>query len=245
MTQPKYYALEDLVMMIDEPNRSAIKEFVLSKRRVLRSSVGSTNNHQTWSSGWWDHTTEVMNLAVLLYSLLNSLRPLPFSLSDLLLVLFMHDIEKPWKYLARDGQLDHRPGMETKAGHQAFRMEIAKSWNIQLTDMHVNGIKYAEGELDDYNPRRRVMSPLAAVAHMCDNPSARLWPKHPFVKNDPWMGAKRLKKSHAFDEPSGAQRIADTPTPAKTAPSEATKRVRREEGPPGDCGVGCGCGFCN
>ena len=35
-----------------------------------------------------------MNIAVVLYERLNSIRPLPFSLSDLLLVVYLHDVEK-------------------------------------------------------------------------------------------------------------------------------------------------------
>ncbi len=39
-----------------------------------------------------------MNLAEIFYEQMNSRRRLSFSLSDALLVLFLHDIEKPWKY---------------------------------------------------------------------------------------------------------------------------------------------------
>jgi hypothetical protein len=39
-----------------------------------------------------------MNIAIELYKNLGSHRPLPFSLSDVLLILYLHDLEKPWKY---------------------------------------------------------------------------------------------------------------------------------------------------
>jgi hypothetical protein len=39
-----------------------------------------------------------MNTAVILYHTFGQLRPMPFSLSDALVVLFVHDLEKPWAY---------------------------------------------------------------------------------------------------------------------------------------------------
>ena len=233
MTQPKYHSLFELVSLIDEPNQVAILRFINANRAVLQEACGSSHNHQAWKGGWWDHITEVMNIAVVLYPVLNALRPLPFTLSDALLVLFMHDIEKPWKYEENDGVRVHRTGMETKAKHQQFRMQVAGSWDITLADEHVNGIKYAEGELDDYTPRHRVMGLLASFVHMCDVSSACLWPNHPLAEDDPWQSARR---------------IAYTPEPvrdARPAVSEAVQSARRTEKPPGDCGVGCGCGFCN
>lgn len=133
-----------------------------------------------------------MNAAILLYGTLNGARPLPFLLSDLLLVVYLHDVEKPWKYeLGSDGQLQHRPGMETKDQHQYFRMQKLAEYGVLLTPEQENGIKYAEGEGSDYSSRRRVMGPLACVAHMCDVASARLWFDHPLPADDPWAGAKR------------------------------------------------------
>ena len=136
-----------------------------------------------------------MNLAITVYPVLYRLRPLPFSLSDALLVLFMHDIEKPWKYIEKDGKKETRLGMLTKKSSQDFRLMIADTWDIKLSEAHVNGIKYAEGELDDYTPHQRTMFPLAAFAHMCDVWSARGWHSHPLIENDPWLGATRIKKT--------------------------------------------------
>jgi len=45
-----------------------------------------------------------MNIATELYKNLGSHRPLSFSLSDALLILFLHDLEKPWKYAGNEQQ---------------------------------------------------------------------------------------------------------------------------------------------
>lgn len=188
----QYASIDDLVQLITEPNRTAIKRILADNRALFRKAQGSTHNHQAWPGGYLDHVTEVMNVAKVLYWTLDTLRPLPFSLSDILLVVFLHDIEKPWKYeIGPDGQLQHKATMLTKADHQRFRMAKLTEYGVVLNDDHENGLKYAEGELDDYSSRERKMRPLAALAHLCDVTSARVWFDHPAHTDDPWKGAKR------------------------------------------------------
>lgn len=191
---PRYLAMEELIACIDEPNRSSCQRILADNQEIFSTVQGSTNNHQAWPGGYYDHVHEIMNIAFGLYAHLSTLRPLPFSLSDLLLVVFLHDIEKPWKYeLRADGQLYHRAGLDTKAEHHAFRMQKLAEYGVVLTDEQLNGLKYVEGELADYTNRRRMMGPLAAVAHMCDVASARLFPEHPWEADDPWQGACRIR----------------------------------------------------
>lgn len=191
---PKYYTIEEMLEMIDEPNQSACCRILADNRKLFQTVYGSTNNHQNWPGGYFDHVQEIMNIAIILYNQLNFVRPLPFSLSDLLIVVYLHDIEKPWKYeLHEDGQLYHKATFQNKAEHQQFRMAKLTEYGVVLTPNQENGIKYAEGELNDYSSRSRVMSPLACVAHMCDVASARLWFAHPAQENDPWSGAKRIR----------------------------------------------------
>jgi hypothetical protein len=180
--KPKYYTVEHMIEMIDEPNGSACTHILADNRKLFQMVQGSANNHQNWPGGYFDHVQEIMNIAIVLYGQLNVIRPLPFSLSDLLLVVYLHDIEKPWKY-----QYDLQ-----KEDHQRFRTAKLAQYGIVLTPEQKNGMKYVEGESSDYTNRRRVMGPLACVAHMCDICSARLWFDHPFEDGDPWPGAKRV-----------------------------------------------------
>jgi hypothetical protein len=192
--KPVYHSIEQMLDLIDEPNRSGCQQLLADNHKLFQTVQGSTHNHQNWPGGYLDHVQEIMNIAVVLHERLNSIRPLPFSLSDLLLVVYLHDIEKPWKYeLGVDGHLQHKPTMRSKKEHQMFRLSKAAQYGIVLYPEHCKGIYYAEGELDDYSNRRRVMSPLACVAHMCDVASARLWFDHPMEANDPWPGAKRIR----------------------------------------------------
>ncbi len=193
--QAKYYTVEEMFEMIDDPNRSSCKKILEENRKLFQTVQGSTHNHQNWPGGYIDHVQEIMNITVFQYQAMHRRRPLPFSLSDLLLVVYLHDVEKPWKYdLGQDGQLEYKSSMKTKVDHQRFRMSKLKEYGIVFTSEQENGMKYAEGELGDYSNLRRVMGPLAAVAHICDVTSSRVWYNHPREVNDPWEGAKRNRK---------------------------------------------------
>lgn len=189
----KYFTIEQMIEMVDVPNRAPCSRILIENRELFQVAQGSTNNHQNWPGGYLDHVQEAMNIAIVLHEQLSSLRPLPFSLSDLLLVIYLHDIEKPWKYELCDGKLHHKPSLQTKEAHQRFRMEKLAEYGITFTPDHENGMKFAEGELNDYSNQHRAMGPLATVAHMCDVASARLWFDHPLQENDPWPGAKRIR----------------------------------------------------
>lgn len=192
--QPPYLAIEDLVDLIDEPNRSACRKLLADNRALFEKVQGSTHNHQAWPGGYVDHVTEIMNVALVDYRAWADVRPWPFSLSDALLVVFLHDVEKPWKYeLGEDGQLRHLPAFATKEDAHRFRAAKLAEYGIALTPEQQNGLRYVEGELDEYSSRRRVMGPLAAFCHRCDVASARIWHDHPAADGDPWSGAARRR----------------------------------------------------
>lgn len=144
----------------------------------LASAQGSMHNHQAWPGGYLDHVAEVVDLAFVQYEALSKIRPLPFTLSEALLVLFLHDIEKPWKY-GKGHRFLH------KLDRHLFRMKLIKDSGIELTSEQENAIKYVEGEGDDYTPGERVMGPLAAFCHTCDVLSARMWWDEPKAPESP------------------------------------------------------------
>jgi hypothetical protein len=184
-----YYALEQMLEMIDEPNRTACQNILNDNLELFKNVQGSAYNHHTWIGGYYDHIMDVMNIAIVLYERLNSLRPLPFSLSDVLLVLYLHDIEKPWRYDLIDGKLYNKESMQDREMQNNFRIQKLKEYGIKLNPEHENGIKYTEGEGKDYSMNGRVMNELACLAHMSDVCSARLWFDYPEKKDDTWFGA--------------------------------------------------------
>lgn len=186
-----YCSLEELLMKIDEEYRSGFQNLFSHYSPVFRNARGSSHNHQAWAGGYLDHLCEVMNLAVVLYERMDGLRPLPFTLSDALVVLFVHDLEKPWAYVERDGAWQRNEQFRSKEDAHAFRLEKLGEHGIELSEELERAVFFAEGELHHYSNRARSMSPLAAFSHMCDVASARLWHDHPLEEGDTWTGAER------------------------------------------------------
>jgi hypothetical protein len=160
----KYRTFNELLDLIPEV---AGKLQAFTESPMCKDAAGSSHNHQAWKGGYLDHVTETMNIACWLYE--TSPRPLPFKLEETLVVLFLHDIEKPFK-----GQ----HVWPTKEDRRQFRETFIQQNQIGLTEEQKNALRYVEGEYDDYSNTERKMGPLAAFCHCCDIASARLWPNH-------------------------------------------------------------------
>ncbi len=192
--KPAYYSVEEMIEMIDEPEQSACKQMLQENWKLFQTVWGSSANHQAWEGGYFDHIQEVMNIAVATYQFYNAIRPLPFLLSDALLVLFVHDIEKPWKYeLGSDGKLQYIQPLFTKNAQHKFRLHKLTEYGINLTPEQEKAMRYVEGEGEDYSNKQRVMSSLGAFCHIADISSARIWFEYPLEEFDPWRGAWRCR----------------------------------------------------
>src|SRR3989344_8029313 len=191
---PKYHSLNELIDLIEEPNDSLCRKVLDENYELFSKARGSGYNHQAWEGGYLDHLTEIMNLAIILYEPLNCCRTLPFSLSDALLVLYLHDLEKPWRYLINDKrEAVINPELKNKRTQvKDFVIKKIEEYGFNLTPEHWNGIWYAEGEHNDYSSKRRTKLPLAAFVHMCDTWSARGWYNYPSAENDLW-GKRNLQ----------------------------------------------------
>ena len=170
-----YYSVEHLLELCRPWNREAFQRFVRENQDRIIERPGSSHNHQCWAGGYADHVTETMNIAFWLYS--TSPRPLPFALADALEVMFLHDLEKPFK----EGKAlrDPRTGIlyeATKAHRKQLRAELIKHYGIVILSEQENALRYVEGVPDsEYTPGERTMNELAAFCHCCDILSARLW----------------------------------------------------------------------
>jgi hypothetical protein len=186
---PPYLSVDELLQRVDQPYQSAFQCILAAHDELFRSARGSSHNHQAWTGGYADHIREVMNVAVVLHAALGQLRPLPFSLSDALVVLFVHDLEKPWAYEKVEGTWRRRAGLKDNA-HE-FRLAKLGESQVTLPADLERAVAFVEGEGSQYNNRTRGMSPLAGFCHMCDVASARLWHDYPLERDDPWVGARR------------------------------------------------------
>ncbi len=192
----KYYFLEDLIDMVDPPNRKCCYNLLDDNKKLIYSAPGSRNNHQAWEGGYKNHLLETMNIAVILYDSLSRCRPLPFTLSDSLLVLFLHDLEKPWRYVKNEDGWRINPDLQDKVTQvRPFVERKINEYFFQLSKEHWNGIEYVEGEKRDYSGEKRVQGPLAAFCHLCDTTSARIWFDNPLPGTDDlWLFGYKIKK---------------------------------------------------
>lgn len=181
MKTKKQLSIEELLGLVDEPNRSGLIRMLAENRSRFEASPGSAHNHQAWPGGYMHHIREIMNLAVVLYPVYQRLRALPFSLSDVLTVLFLHDLEKPWKYV------DPRTELLSRKAKGKFRLAKLAEYGIVLTPELQNAMHFVEGENDGtYSETDRAMGELAAFCHICDVSSARLWHDRPLEDGETW-----------------------------------------------------------
>ncbi len=182
--QPLSYFLD----LLEEPNRSAVRKLMLDNPQLFGRAYGSAHNHQNWEGGYFDHIQDFCNIASVLYEALSSKRPMPFGLSSVFLVAFLHDLEKPWKYEVVKRRLRLKPEFRDRSFVNRFKLDLMKKYGIKLTKDERNAFDYVEGEIGNYSPYKRGMGKLAAFCHMCDIASARLMPEHPLKHDDPWPG---------------------------------------------------------
>jgi hypothetical protein len=174
----KYYNIEELFDFIESPNREACIRLYAYNKEMFDIAAGSSHNHQAWEGGYMGHMRDIMNIAVRIYSSLAIARPFPFTLSDLLVVLFLHDIEKPWLYGGKPEVVNRFED------YQVFQKMKILEYGFELTDDQWNAIKYAHGEGNNFKKTERVSKPLAAMLHCCDTMSARIWFDYP--KEEKW-----------------------------------------------------------
>lgn len=194
-----YLPLADMLKLVDEPAQSVCGRLLAGNQALFETAPGSRHNHQAWPGGYFDHVVDGMNYARHLYAFDTALgRPMPFSLSDALLVFFLHDLEKPWRIRAReDGTLANAAGFESKAAFKQFREHKLAEMGLALTPAQHNALTYVEGEGDAYSSSARVMNELAAFCHKVDIWSARQCHDYPKAVGDEWTGAGRFRNDAA------------------------------------------------
>ena len=97
MFHPRIALLVEYTNRIEEPNHSAMRRLLLAEGERIALSPGSTHNHQTWPGGYVDHMVGMIEVGQTVYGY--SRKKHAFSFGDLVLVVLLHDIEKPWKYV--------------------------------------------------------------------------------------------------------------------------------------------------
>ncbi len=146
--------------------------------RRMAVAAGSAAKHHAWSGGYLDHLDECFAYAARFYAAVSDDRPQVFSLDDALLVLWLHDIAKVFRYTTPGEREDREYDREARAlTSWDFALSYATDAGIALTAQQRNALRYVHGELngdpEGHHPTERRMGELATLCHMADIWSAR------------------------------------------------------------------------
>lgn len=164
-------------------NKAAIEKFMAdgdNRQRVL-TAPGSRSAHHAWRGGYQEHLRQTFMIAshnLELMERIGRMDELPdhekFSLSDAIVVMFLHDIEKPFVYKISDNGMVATDQLMDKAQRRKFRADVIDRYGFALTTTMANALQFVEGERDaDYVPGGRAEQPLASLCQVADNFSAR------------------------------------------------------------------------
>ena len=192
VAQPPWLELEQFIPMMGDDNHDALQRLLCDHRKLFMVAPGSSSNHQSWVGGYWDHITECLNFASMYFALWTTLRSRPYELWEALEVLFVHDLEKPWRFTPNLPCVIPVPDLTEKSERATFRLALLEHYGIRFTADQDNAMRYCEGELGDYTADHRTMRPLAHLCHTCDETSARQFFEYPAADQDTWQGARRI-----------------------------------------------------
>lgn len=173
MAEPIYDIMRHLKATGD--NCEKLYRVLDENKRIIYAAKGSQHNHQAWEGGYLQHVADCISIAIgIHHSMFVDMDwPVPFRLSSVILVLFLHDIEKPFMQdrMAEDPEMP----VWSKVQRMKFRSELCIHYNIQLTNEELLALHYIHGEGEDYSTTERKMNELGALCHAADVLSARVW----------------------------------------------------------------------
>ena len=126
------------LLKIDDENKFKCINLLNYFMENYPDAPGSSGNHQAYPGGYYVHVNDILEYAIMLYKSLSKKDNLTFSLSDALLVLFLHDIEKPIKYSENNLLSDSE-----------IRKKLISEFNFDLNEEHLLALKYIHGEGQD------------------------------------------------------------------------------------------------
>jgi hypothetical protein len=86
--------IEILQLIEDEQLRTAVINFHQKHEQVMKEMPASTNYHHRYPGGYWDHVAEVCNNAVCMMQNLAMISDLEFTLDDVIVTAYFHDVDK-------------------------------------------------------------------------------------------------------------------------------------------------------
>lgn len=181
------HPLQDYIQKINDPRRDIIMAIYQRYHWQFHYAPGATHNHQAWPGGYADHIADTLAISEAYANADKALlattgADLGYSPDSASIALFLHDIEKPFKYGPSDCG-ESNAWRERFAALQSWELvkkeilqKLCAEFGLVLTNDEINALHYTHGEGSDYNGKMRRQTPLAAHVHICDTASARKFP---------------------------------------------------------------------
>jgi len=138
----------------------------------LKENPASIKYHHNYPSGLYEHTLEVMKFAIELFEIYKDKMARHFTRDDVILIAFIHDLEKTTKYKRNPSQNAgiSEPHFMYNYGKldmddSAEVVNIIGKYDIQLTDKQLNGLCLHHG---GWSPQKGQLKELAALMHIAD-----------------------------------------------------------------------------
>jgi len=178
-----------LNQITDKEQKIALLELYNDIEIILKFMPAAVRWHHSEEGGLYRHTKEVIEAGLNVYGILHQdLKKHKITKDDVILVCFVHDLEKLDKYkknnyYEKDRKYE-RGYKETEFVYDYNKIcmndtsqvvRICAKYSIILSDMHLNAITFHHGgwSLD----AKGTLEPLAVVLHTADLISANLYKK--------------------------------------------------------------------
>jgi hypothetical protein len=173
----------------NEKYKDSLLELYSNIESRLKSFPAAIRWHHSESGGLYRHIKEVLEIIIELYECFKGeLLKIDISKDDVILVAFVHDLEKLDKYVKNNSynpQKKYEKGYkETEFSYNYKKIDmndtaqivrICAQYGIILSNMHINAISFHHG---GWSADRGRLQPLAALLHAADLISAT------FFKNE-------------------------------------------------------------
>jgi hypothetical protein len=169
-----YFSIRQAILTIDESQRDGFVRLYRIIMEKYPQAPASDRYHHNWHGGYLDYLCEIINIAYRIYLDLNNFRNIPFKLKDIIPVLLLQDIDKPWQYAMDDGL-----ATGSKVDRIKFREQKMREFNIELTDEQASALEYID------NNGSVAPNPIGAICISAITLSVGLFPQRPF-RTDTW-----------------------------------------------------------
>jgi len=145
--------------------------------QAMQNAPASTKFHHRDKGGLFRHTKEVMEIGLQLYDiLLADMRKRAITKDDVIIVTFIHDIEKLVKYRRMKEPTAYQTFEynydKVDINDTAFIVHFVTKYGLALTEKHLNSLTFSHG---GWSRDRGKMMPLAVLLHAADLLSTNLY----------------------------------------------------------------------